>query len=157
VYPKIQEIRDYKLTHTAAHTSTDQHESWDKQLNTLGFLLGLKGIKIKMGVIVAVFRDWSKNQYRLAKIPDKDGNVKDYPMPEEQYEFHGSGSLIPEPIIRILYEWLIIKLFGEAKGYDKKLGDAFNAGYLSRNDVLDAESQINQIKKVYPEMFGERR
>ena len=72
-------------------------------------------------------------------------------------KFHGSSSLIPEPIIRILYEWLIIKLFGEAKGYDKKLGDAFNAGYISRNTVLDAESQINQIKKVYPEMFGERR
>jgi len=71
-------------------------------------------------------------------------------------EFHGSGSLIPEPIIRIIYEWLILKIFGEEKGYDKKLGDAFNMGFLSRNDVLDAESQINQIKKVYPEMFGER-
>ena len=71
-------------------------------------------------------------------------------------EFHGSDSLIPEPIIRILYEWLILKLFGEAKGYDKKLGDAFDAGFISRDETLDAESQINQIKKVYPELFGIR-
>jgi len=90
-------------------------------------------------------------------IKDVQAGIREDTILAVKEEFHGSGSLIPEPIIRILYEWLIIKLFGEAKGYDKKLGDAFNAGYISRKVVLDAEEQIALMKKGYPEIFGERR
>lgn len=82
IYPKRKEAVDYKFTTAYSHTSKDTKNKYDYQLNTLGYLCGLSGIKIDMGVIVAVFRDWHASQ---ALISEKQG--RDYPSPEEQYEF----------------------------------------------------------------------
>lgn len=82
------------------------------------------------------------------------GNIRESTIEKTHAEFHGSGSVVPEPIIRILYEWVVLKNWAKPE-WGNRLMTAIRKGFIG--EPLSPREQIDRIKIQYPEMFGKRR
>ncbi len=64
-------------------------------------------------------------------------------------EFHGSASLIPEPIIRIIYEYIVLSKYNGNRNHDK-IKRAIAKGYIDGKIPDEVDMAIN----TYPQLFG---
>lgn len=72
-------------------------------------------------------------------------------------EFRGSPTVIPEPVTRIIYEYLVLSKFGDTKKYADKLEMAIKKGFMDGKHAKDAKEQVAEVKKAYPQLFGSNR
>jgi hypothetical protein len=71
-------------------------------------------------------------------------------------EFHGSGSLIPEPVIRIVYEFVVLVNYYK-ESWGNRLTQAIAKGFVSGTQVSNMKQAIDSVKDTYPQLFGKTK
>lgn len=71
-------------------------------------------------------------------------------------EFHGSGSVIPEPLIRIAYEFVVLRdYFKDAWAH--RITQAIAKGFVSGVQVTNMKEAMDSVKETYPQLFGKKK